>query len=381
MKKCAVTCLSALLAFVCVSEMTKRVAAQGKTAAAPGRAAASPAGTPEIDKEKIRAHVKFLASDLLEGRGTGQRGGDIAAEYIATQFALYGLKPAGDNGTYFQDVPMVGVKTLPETTFKFAEANGKSFEAKNLSEFVTNNESQTETADIDAPIVFVGYGIKAPEYGWDDYKNVDLHGKVALLFVNEPNSDDPNFFKGKALTYYGRWTYKFEETARRGAVATLIIHRTDLASYGWDVVRNSWGTERSYLKLDGTPKLQAASWVQLDVAKQIVGLAGMDLDKMFLRAQMKDFKPLELPVRLKAHAASQLKVFISRNVLAALPGTDPALGKEAVLYTAHYDHLGIDPNLKGDNIYNGASDNATGCGILLELENIRQCRRGRLPWI
>jgi len=367
MKKYAVACLSSLLAFVCVSEMTKRVAAQGKTAAAPGRAAASPAGTPEIDKEKIRAHVKFLASDLLEGRGTGQRGGDIAAEYIATQFALYGLKPAGDNGTYFQDVPMVGVKTLPETTFKFAEANGKSFEAKNRSDFVTNNESQTETADIDAPIVFVGYGIKAREYDWDDYKNVDLHGKVALLFVNEPSSDDPNFFKGKALTYYGRWTYKFEETARRGAVATLIIHRADLASYGWDVVRNSWGTERSYLKLDGTPKLQAASWIQLDVAKQIVGLAGMDLDKMFQRAQMKDFKPLELPVRLRAHVASQLKPFISRNVLAALAGTDPALGKEAVLYTAHYDHLGMDPNLKGDNIYNGASDNATGCGILLEL--------------
>src|SRR5713226_7757156 len=369
MKKSAVTCLSALLAFVCVSEMTKRVAAQGKTAAAPGRAAASQ-GTPEIDKEKIRAHVKFLASDLLEGRGTGQRGGDIAAEYIATQFALYGLKPAGDNGTYFQDVPMVGVKTLPETTFKFTEAGGKSYEAKNLSDFVTNNESQTETADIDAPIVFVGYGIKAPEYGWDDYKNVDLHGKVALLFVNEPNSDDPDFFKGKALTYYGRWTYKFEETARRGAVATLIIHRTDLASYGWEVVRNSWGTERSYLKKDATPKLQAASWIQLDVAKKIVGMVGLDLDKMFQRAQRKDFKPLQLPVRLKAHVASQLRPFVSRNVLAMLPGTDALLGKEAVLYTAHYDHLGIDPSLPGDKIYNGANDNATGCGILLELARV-----------
>src|SRR5713226_7109442 len=366
MKKSAVTCLSALLAFVCISEMTKRVAAQGKTAAAPGRAAASQ-GTPEIDKEKIRAHVKFLANDLLEGRGTGQRGGDIAAEYIATQFALYGLKPAGDNGTYFQDVPMVGVKTLPETTFKFTEAGGKSFEAKNLSDFVTNNESQTETADIDAPMVFVGYGIKAPEYDWDDYKNVDLHGKVALLFVNEPSSDDPNFFKGKALTYYGRWTYKFEETARRGAVATLIIHRTDLASYGWDVVRNSWGTERSYLKRDATPKLQAASWIQLDVARKLVGLVGLDLDKMFQSAQRKEFKPLTLPIHLKAHLASQLRLFVSKNVLGLLPGSDPLLGKEAVLYTAHYDHLGMDPNMKGDNIYNGAADNATGCGILLEL--------------
>src|SRR5258707_1160616 len=324
----------------------------------------------KIDAQRIRAHVRFLSHDLLEGRGTGQRGGDIAAEYIATQFALDGLQPAGNNGTYFQDVPMVGVKTLPETTFKLAPANGESLTLKNLDEFVTNNESQTGTAGIDAPIVFVGYGIKAPEYNWDDYKGADLKGKVALLFVNEPISDDPKFFKGKALTYYGRWTYKFEETARRGAVATLVIHRTDLASYGWEVVRNSWGMERSYLKRDATPKLQAASWIQLDVAKKIMGMVGLDLDKLFQRAQMRDFKPLQLPIRLKAHVASQLRPFVSRNVLAMLPGTDAALSKEAVLYTAHYDHLGIDPSLPGDKIYNGANDNATGCGILLELARV-----------
>ncbi len=223
MKKTAVIFSCALFAFVLVFARGNRAAGQGKESA-------GPAALPQIDKEKIRAHVKYLSSDELEGRGTGQRGGEIAADYIGKQFASYGLKPAGDNGTFFQEVPMVGVKTLPESTFKFTEASGKSFEAKNLTEIVTNNESQTETADIDAPIVFVGYGIKAPEYDWDDYKNVDLHGKVALLFVNEPGSDDPHFFKGKALTYYGRWTYKFEETARRGAVATLIIHRTDLAS-------------------------------------------------------------------------------------------------------------------------------------------------------
>lgn len=365
MKKNAVIYMFCLVGLAGISGAARRDAAQG-----PSVQTQPPAATmtlPEIDKEKIRAHVKFLSSDLLEGRGTGQRGGDIAAEYIATQFALYGLKPAGGNGTYLQDVPMVGVKTLPETTFKFMEASGKSFEAKNLVDFVTSNESQTEAAEIDAPIVFVGYGIKAPEYGWDDYKDVDLRGKVALLFVNEPSSDDPDFFKGKALTYYGRWTYKFEETARRGAVATLIIHRTDLASYGWEVVRNSWGTERSYLKPDGTPKLQAASWIQFDVAAKLVGLVGLDLDKVFQRAQMKDFKPLQLPIRLKAHVASALKPFISRNVLAVLPGNDAVLSKEAILYTAHYDHLGIDANLKGDNIYNGANDNATGCGILLEL--------------
>src|ERR1700732_2904502 len=300
----------------------------------------------QVDEEKIRAHVKYRASDELEGRGTGQRGGDMAADYIGKQFATYGLKPAGDNGTFFQEVPMVGVKTLPETTFKFAEASGKSFEAKNLIDFVTNNESQTEIADIDAPIVFVGYGIKAPEYNWDDYKDVDLHGKVALLFVNEPSSDDPKFFKGKALTYYGRWVYKFEETARRGAVATLIIHRTDLASYGWQVPRNSMGLERSFLRRDGTPKLQAASWIHLDVAKKLVAMDGLDLDKLFAQSQSRDFKPIELPVHLQAHVASELRPFVSRNVLATAPGGGPKRRGEACLYTAHYDHLGIVPETK-----------------------------------
>src|ERR1700704_180003 len=300
MKKNAMIFLCALLTLACVFAGENRAAGQGKKAAQAKRAPVAEAPLPQVDKEKIRAHVKYLSSDGLEGRGTGQRGGDMAADYIGKQFRSYGLKPAGDNGTFFQEVPMVGVKTLPETTFKFVEASGKSFEAKNLTEFVTNNESQTETADIDAPIVFVGYGIKAPEYDWDDYKTVDLKGKVALLFVNEPSSDDPDFFKGRAMTYYVRWTYKFEETARRGAVATLIIHRTDLASYGWEVVRNSWGTERSYLKRDDTPKLQAASWIQLAVARRLVGMVGLDLDKMVQRAQTRDFKPLQLPIHLKA---------------------------------------------------------------------------------
>src|SRR2546421_9689390 len=300
MKKCAMIFSCALLGFVCVLAKEDRAARQGKAAAQAKKTPVAEAPLPQVDKEKIRTHVKYLSSDEMEGRGTGQRGGDMAADYIGKQFALYGLKPAGDNGTFFQEVPMVGVKTLPDTTFKFLEASGKSFDAKNLTEFVTNNENQAETADIDAPIVFVGYGIKAPEYDWDDYKTVDLHGKVAMLFVNEPSSDDPDFFKGKALTYYGRWTYKFEETARRGAVATLIIHRTDLASYGWDEVRNTWGAERSYLKRDATPKLQAASWIQLDVAKRIVGLVGLDLDKMFKNAQTREVRAVGLAGGVKA---------------------------------------------------------------------------------
>lgn len=323
-----------------------------------------------IDAQKIRAHVKFLASDLLEGRGMGQRGSDIAAEYIATQFALDGLKPAGENGSYFQEVPMVNVTTRPETTFSLRPKTGEAVSLKNLDDFVTHDETQAETADIDAPIVFVGYGISAPEYKWDDYKGVDLKGKVALLFVNEPISNDEKFFKGKALTYYGRWVYKYEETARRGAIATLIIHRADLASYGWDVVRNSSGKEKSYLKLDGTPKLRGASWIQLDVAKKLAAMSGMDVDQMFQQAQSRDFKPVELPVHLRAHILSTVRPFNSRNVLAMLPGDDAKHGAEAVMYTAHYDHLGIDPTRQGDIIYNGAVDNATGCGILLELARV-----------
>jgi Zn-dependent M28 family amino/carboxypeptidase len=324
--------------------------------------------TPKIAAEKIRQHVKYLSSDALEGRGTGQKGGDLAADYIAAQFKSYGLKPAGENGTYFQSVPLVGVKTLPETSFALVPSSGEPLVLRNLDDFVTSNELQTEIANIDAPIVFVGYGIAAPEEKWDDYKGYEMKGKVALLFVNEPISDDPNFFKGKALTYSGRWTYKFEETARRGAVATLIIHRTDLASYGWEVVRNSWGGERSYLKLDGTPKLEAASWIQEDVARKLVGMAELDLDKLFQQAQSREFKPIELPVHLKAHVVSALRPFNSRNVLGMVEGSYEGNKRtEAVLYTAHYDHFGIDKSKPGDNIYHGAIDNGTGCGILLEI--------------
>src|SRR5215470_4701430 len=262
-------------------------AAIGVTACLTIGALAAP--KPKIEAAKIREYVKKLAGDEFEGRGTGQKGGDAAADWIAKQFESFGLKPGGDKGTYFQEVPMMSVKTLPSSTFAFAPVNGAEVSLKYADEIVTNNEGQSEVADIDAPIVFVGFGITAPEYKWDDYKSTDLKGKVALLFVNEPESNDEKFFKGKALTYYGRWTYKYEETARLGAVATLIIHRTDLASYGWDVVRNSWGTERSYLRRDAAPKLQAASWIELEIARKLVGFAGLDLDKLYKDAQSRDF--------------------------------------------------------------------------------------------
>src|SRR5207253_10397605 len=171
-----------------------------------------------VDPERIRAHVRFLSDDLLEGRGTGQRGGDIAAQYIATQFALYGLKPAGDNGTYLQKVPMVGITPSPDTTFSLLPGNGSPMVRKVLDDYVSYEQTQQPQSEIDAPIVFVGYGIHAPEYNGDDYKNTDVRGKVLLVMVYEPTSDDPKVFKGKALTYYGRWTYKYEEAARHGAV-------------------------------------------------------------------------------------------------------------------------------------------------------------------
>jgi Zn-dependent M28 family amino/carboxypeptidase len=321
----------------------------------------------KIDGERIRAHVRLLSHDLLEGRGTGQRGGDIAAEYIATQFTLDGLKPAGDNGTYMQTVPMVGITLASESTFSLVPAKGAERQLKPLSEYVAYDETQQPNSTVNADIVYVGYGIEAPEYHWDDYKGVDVKGKVLLMLVNEPTTADPNFFKGKALTYYGRWTYKFEEAARKGAVGAILIHKTEMASYPWEVVRNSNSGEKSYLKLDGSPKLKIAGWIHLDVARELAGLSSMDIDKMMADARSADFHPVVLPVKLQAQIASKVRPFESHNVVAMLPGSDAKLKNEAVMYTAHYDHLGIRSDMPGDNIYNGADDNATGCGILLEL--------------
>jgi Zn-dependent M28 family amino/carboxypeptidase len=319
-----------------------------------------------INPDHIRWHVRYLSNDLLEGRGTGQRGGDLAAEYIATQLAEYGLKPAGDHGTYMQKVPFVGITTLPETQFSLIPKRGEPMNLRPLDEYVAYDQTQQQQSDVDADIVFVGYGIEAPEYNWDDYKGTDVRGKVLLMLVNEPPSDDSKMFKGKALTYYGRWTYKYEEAARKGAVGVLLVHQTQMASYGWDVVRNSNSGEKSALKVEG-PALKVASWIQLDVASRLASSSGMNLDKLMTSAQSRDFHPVNLGARLKAHMVSKLRNFESSNVVAILPGSDRKLSDEAVLYTAHYDHLGIRPDLPGDNIFNGADDNATGCAILLEL--------------
>ncbi len=319
-------------------------------------------GGEAISTDRIAAHVRFLSDDALEGRGPASRGEAITTAYLAAQFAQLGLEPAGDNGTYHQRVPLVGVETLPATTLSW---NNRPL--KLLDEYVGINRRQQPNAAIDADAVFVGHGIAAPEFQWDDYKGIDVKDKVVILFTNEPTSNDPKFFGGRALTYYGRWTYKYEEATRRGALGCLIVHTTKTAGYGWQVVRNSWSGRDPYVKLaPGEPALAFAGWVTEDVGNQIFATLGKTAAQALEMTESRDFKPIPLKVRLRGRIKSDIAPMDTRNVIAKLPGSDPKLKEEAVLYTAHWDHLGIGPATGGDNIYNGAVDNATGCGILLE---------------
>lgn len=299
-----------------------------ETAGSPARGAAVgrqsqmlKAAEASIDAEKIRAHVRFLADDLLEGRGPGLRGSELAAKYLATQFAVDGLKPGGDHETYFQQVKFVGMNATPaKTRMEIEPAKGGSIKLAYGDEYTVSNRRLTAVADIDAPIVFVGYGVTAPEFGWDDFAGVDVKGKVILCIVGDPPSDDPKFFGGKALTYYGRWTYKFEQAARMGAVGALIIHRTDLASYGWDVVKNSNTSEKTYLAEAKNPQLEAASWIQLEVARKLFAAAGKNVETEMDAAGKRGFKAVELPLRLKAHVESSVRPFESPNVIGILSG-------------------------------------------------------------
>jgi Zn-dependent M28 family amino/carboxypeptidase len=326
----------------------------------------------DISGERMRAHVKFLASDLLEGRGVGTRGGELATEYIAAQFALVGAKPAGENGTYFQRVPMVGATTSPGASLSAVSSNpgaaSQTVSFKWLDEFVGVSELQQPTDQFDAEAVFVGHGIVAPEFGWDDFKGVDVKGKVLVLFTNEPPSSDPKFFGGRALTYYGRWTYKYEEAARKGAKAVLIIHTTSTAGYGYDVVRSSWGKEDPQLKLPaGQPALAFAGWVTQEAGTKLLALSGKTVDQLLTAANSRDFKPIPLGIRIRGNIPTEIRPIQSNNVIAKVEGSDPQLKSEAVVFTAHWDHLGIVLPVNGDAIYNGAVDNATGCAIVIEM--------------
>jgi len=325
------------------------------------------AQTYDISGERIRAHVRFLSHDLLEGRGIGTRGEALTTEYLATQFALAGAKPAGENGGWFQTVPLLGIRTLPQAQLSVSRG-ARTVALRWLEDFVGASLRQRTLEQFEAEVVFVGHGIVAPEYGWDDFKGTDVRGKVLLLFTNEPSSTDPKFFEGRALTYYGRWTYKFEQALRMGALGALIIHTPATAGYPWSVVRGSWGREQPYVKLaPGEPALALAGWISEQAGEKLLALAGHSVAALLKASQARDFKPVSLGLRLRARLPASLRSIETRNVLALVPGSDPALKGEAVMFTAHWDHLGIGEPVGGDAIYNGAVDNATGCGILLEI--------------
>ncbi|MGI8962008.1 MAG: M28 family peptidase [Bryobacteraceae bacterium] len=320
-----------------------------------------------ISEGKIRAHVKYLASDELEGRGVGTRGETLATEYIASQLKLEGVGPGGNAGTYYQRVPLVGSTTLPESTLTISGASGK-VPLSSGKDYVGTAYSQRPENDFDAEAVFVGHGISAPEFGWDDYKGQDLTGKVLVYFTNEPPSDDANFFGGPALTYYGRWTYKFEEAKRRGAVAALIVHTTATAGYGWGVVSGSWSQERPQMKLEpGERGLKLAAWLSQEAGAKLVASTHKSLDELLAIANQKSFRPIPLGVHVIGHIPVKLREIDSRNVIGRVDGTDPLMRSQAVLFTAHWDHLGVGVPVDGDSIYNGAVDNATGCGMVLEI--------------
>jgi len=334
-----------------------------------------------ISGDAIAAHDKFLASDLLEGRGPGTRGDQIAQEYIAAQFEAFGLTPDGDNGTYFQKVALLGVTTDAQTTTaSFTKAGAPAIgPLKYLDDFVASDETQTKqqsnASTLDSELVFVGHGVVAPEYKWNDYKDLDTKGKTLVMLVDDPpaNAAEPDLFKGKARTYYGRWTYKYEIGGAKGADAVILIHTNDAAGYPWNVVRNSWGAERSYSRRGANEAaIKFAGWVTEDIAKQLFKAAGQDLDALTKAAASRDFKPVSLGgYRLTGTIGSKSRAFDTANVVAKLEGSDAVLKKEAILYSAHHDHLGVGkPDERGDAIYNGAIDNASGCALLIEMARV-----------
>ena len=332
----------------------------------------------EFRAEAIRAHVKFLSSDLLEGRGPGTRGDALTQGYLAAQFEALGLQPAGDNGTYLQKVSLLGLTTVGEKSRLAFTKNGAPLlgPLAYRDQFAGGNQTQVEDVDVDSDVVFVGHGVVAPEYKWDDYKGFDPRGKTLVMLVDDPpaTAKEPDLFKGRARTYYGRWTYKYEIGAAKGAQAVILIHTDKAAGYGWQVVRNSWTGEQAYVRNPaGQHALSFAGWITESTASDLFKAAGLDLAALTKAAGSRDFKPVPLNVKLNGHINSAIRSFDTANVIAKLEGSDPKLKDEAVLYTAHHDHLGIgmaDPKNPNDTIYNGAIDNASGAGTVLEIARV-----------
>jgi Zn-dependent M28 family amino/carboxypeptidase len=329
--------------------------------------AADAGKTAVVQEAPLRAHLQFLASDLLEGRGTGQRGGDLTVAYLEAQAMALGLKP-GNGNSFRQPVLIAGVKTQPADSTLKLEAGGKPLDISFGKDWVFSPGDATAVHSFNADLVFVGYGITAPDEQWNDYKGMDLKGKILVMMVNDPQptAEQPNRFNGKGLTYYGRWTYKFEEAQRQGAAGVLLIHTTPTASYGWSVIQNSWsGVERFQLAA-GTLGTQLQGWMTDDTARALFTAAGQDLDALRAAAEKKDFKPVPLAARLNGEMKAAVRKVEQFNVAAVVPGTDPKLKDEVVIYSAHWDHLGKQGDT-GDTIFNGAVDNASGSAALLAM--------------
>lgn len=316
------------------------------------------AQSPVIEGDRLRAHIRFLANDLLEGRSVGTPGGQLAVQYLASAFEAAGAKGAAPGGSFLQRVPLVGVKVAPTSQLTLGNQTLQWH-----SHFIASTHTQEASVTGSAPLVFVGHGIRAPEFQWDDYAGIDVKGKVVVLFTGEPPSDDPAFFDGKALTYFGRWTYKFEEAARQGALGALLIHTNETASYGWNVVQNSWSGENIQLERNpSSPALRLAAWVHSDSARA----AGLPVDDLLRAADTRGFTPTALATPFRFNLNSAIRKIESHNVAAIIPGSDPTLSHEHIIYSAHWDHLSKATSGE-DRIYNGAVDNATGCAMLIEL--------------
>ncbi|MBL9135448.1 MAG: M28 family peptidase [Verrucomicrobiales bacterium] len=338
-------------------------------------AADSDAPASSIRPADLEDRTRILASDRFEGRAPGSRGEELTVQHLAESFQSLGLQPGGRNGSWFQEVPLVGIRSLVLAT---TSRNGARESWAFPQDFVAWSPRMQPQIHVEASeLVFVGYGVVAPEYQWNDFKDADLRGKTLVMLVNDPpipdpkdpSKLDPTFFRGNAMTYYGRWTYKFEIAAAKGAAAALVIHETGPAGYPYFVVINSWGRENFDLASPrgNADKLAVAGWLSLDRARQLCAAAGHDLATLKQRALQPDFRPIPLGIQIDLNVTNTLREVRSRNVAALLPGQHPERKKEFVVYSAHWDGLGIDDRLPGDKIFNGALDNATGVAVLLEI--------------
>jgi Zn-dependent M28 family amino/carboxypeptidase len=330
--------------------------------------------TPGISAARMLERTRILASDEFEGRAPGTAGEEKTVGYLVSELKKMGLAPGNPNGTYIQDVPFVGITSKPALAFQIGD---ETLALENVTEFVgPTSRAATHIEVKDSDVVFVGYGVVAPEFGWDDFKGVDVRGKTVVMLINDPpvvdpatGRLDPKIFGGTAMTYYGRWTYKYEIAAERGAAACLIVHETGPASYPFAVLVNSQSRENFEIRSpDGNAgHVAMQGWLTIDATRKLFAHAGKDFDALKKSAATREFQPAPLGAKASFTIDSTLRNVDSRNVVALLPGSDAKLRNEYVIYTAHWDHLGRDPRLKGDQIYNGADDNASGTATLLEV--------------